>query len=80
VWRDVLLQSGRRRAQCAPAVFALRAPTVVNGVKSVVVNTKLREIEPMAFHFVREFAKDNDLQIVEACFLPPPKKSKTRFT
>ncbi|WP_308922673.1 DUF3579 domain-containing protein [Janthinobacterium sp. J1-1] len=46
-------------------------PTIVNGVKSVVVNTKLREIEPMAFHFVREFAKDNDLQIVEACFLPP---------
>jgi len=26
----------------------------------------------MAFHFVREFAKDNDLQIVEACFLPHP--------
>ncbi|MDX8123496.1 DUF3579 domain-containing protein [Janthinobacterium sp. LS2A] len=49
-------------------------PTVVNGVKSVVVNTKLREIEPMAFHFVREFAKDNDLQIVEACFLPPPEE------
>ncbi|MEG0881915.1 MAG: DUF3579 domain-containing protein, partial [Janthinobacterium sp.] len=34
----------------------------------------LREIEPMAFHFVREFAKDNDLQIVEACFLPPPEE------
>ncbi|MBC7858497.1 MAG: DUF3579 domain-containing protein [Burkholderiaceae bacterium] len=51
-------------------------PTVMNGVRSVVVNTKLKKLEPMAFNFVVEFAKDNDLQVIEACALPerePPK-------
>ena len=44
-------------------------PTVLGGVKSVVVNEGLRDIEPMAYHFVVNFAKDNDLQIVNACLL-----------
>lgn len=52
-------------------------PTVVNGVKSVVVNTKLRQLEPMAFNFVVEFARDNDLQTVDACFLPSPEERKS---
>lgn len=52
-------------------------PTVVNGVKSVVVNTKLRQLEPMAFNFVVEFARDNDLQTVDACFLPSPEDKKS---
>jgi hypothetical protein len=45
-------------------------PTVLGGVKSVVVNEELRDIEPLAYHFVVNFAKDNDLQIVDACLLP----------
>jgi len=45
-------------------------PTVVNGVKSVVVNGKLRDLEPLAYHFVISFAKDNDLQMVDACLVP----------
>lgn len=47
-------------------------PTMLNGVKAVVVNNALRQIEPLAYHFVRNFATDNDLQIVDACFLPLP--------
>ncbi|CAN7509031.1 DUF3579 domain-containing protein [Pseudoduganella sp. LjRoot289] len=47
-------------------------PTVINGAKSVVVSHTLRELEPMAYHFVVNFAKDNGLQIVDACFLPLP--------
>ncbi len=43
---------------------------MVNGVKSVVVNGKLRALEPLAYHFVISFAKDNDLQMVDACILP----------
>jgi len=49
-------------------------PTLLNGMKAVVVNEALREIEPLAYHFVVNFAKDNDLQIVDACLLPEPKK------
>ena len=51
-------------------------PTLINGVKSVVVNAKLRDLEPMAYHFVVQFAKDNDLQVVDACFLPYAEESK----
>ena len=45
-------------------------PTVVDGVKAVVVNRQLREVEPMAWDFVLNFAKDNDLQVSEN--LPVP--------
>jgi len=45
-------------------------PTVLGGVKSVVVNEELREVEPLAYQFVLDFAKDNDLQMVDACLLP----------
>lgn len=51
-------------------------PTVLGGVKSVVVNEELRELEPLAYHFVVNFAKDNDLQIIDACFLPEPDTKK----
>jgi hypothetical protein len=47
-------------------------PTVLNDVKAVVVNNDLQKIEPLAYHFVRNFAKDNDLQVIEACALPEP--------
>jgi len=45
-------------------------PTVMSGVKVVVVHTDLRETEPMAWDFVMQFARDNDLQVVEACLMP----------
>ncbi|MFL6672529.1 MAG: DUF3579 domain-containing protein [Massilia sp.] len=51
-------------------------PTVVNGVKAVVVNNALQKVEPLAWHFVVNFAKDNDLQVIDACFVPPPGESK----
>ncbi len=44
-------------------------PTRVNGIKCVVVNRQLRELEPMAWDFCLGFAKDNDLQMAEACLL-----------
>jgi len=45
-------------------------PTTLGGVKSVVVNEALREIEPMAWDFVMNFARDNDLQVHDGCLLP----------
>lgn len=53
-------------------------PTFVNNVKSIVVDEALRAHEPLAWKFVLDFARDNDLTIVEACMLPdepaPPGK------
>jgi hypothetical protein len=46
-------------------------PTVMNGVKCVIVSEALRGIEPMAWDFVMNFARDNELQIGEVCVLPP---------
>jgi len=45
-------------------------PRVVDGVKCVIVNEALRGIEPMAWDFAMNFARDNELQVVEACWLP----------
>ncbi len=47
-------------------------PTVLAGIKSVVVSEALRSVEPLAYHFVMDFAKDNDLQVIQACLLPDP--------
>lgn len=47
-------------------------PTLLEGIKSVVVSEDLRKIEPLAYHFVLNFAKDNDLRVVNACLLPDP--------
>lgn len=49
-------------------------PTTVGSVKAVIVNDALRDIEPMAWDFVVNFARDNDLQMGEVCTLPEPKR------
>jgi hypothetical protein len=54
----------------------LCVPRVINGVKCVIVNETLKDIEPMAWDFVMNFARDNRLQFVEACLVPElPKKA-----
>jgi hypothetical protein len=53
-------------------------PNTINGIKCVVVNTELREAEPMAWDFCMHFARDNDLQVVEACLMPDAAASSTR--
>ncbi len=40
-------------------------PTVNDGVKCVVVDEALRGVEPMAWDFVMNFARDNALQLIE---------------
>ena len=47
-------------------------PRVVDGVKCVMVNEALRGIEPMAWDFVMNFARDNDLQVLEIGAPPTP--------
>ena len=38
-------------------------PTVLDGVKVVIVHTDLKAAEPMAWDFVMNFARDNDLLV-----------------
>ena len=49
-------------------------PQLIEGVKCVIVNEALKDLEPMAWDFVMNFARDNNLQVAEACLLPdsPP--------
>ena len=54
----------------------LCVPRVINGIKCVIVSEALRDIEPMAWDFVMHFARDNELQLAEACLIPdagPPR-------
>ncbi len=41
-------------------------PNTLGGIKCVIVHMDLREPEPMAWDFVMNFARDNQLQIKEA--------------
>ena len=45
-------------------------PQVINEVKCVIVSDALKDLEPMAWDFVMNFARDNGLQVSEACLLP----------
>jgi uncharacterized protein DUF3579 len=47
------------RMQYSPYVF----PITSAGVKCVVVDARLKDIEPMAYHFLMNFAKDNELRV-----------------
>jgi hypothetical protein len=47
-------------------------PMTVGGVKCVVVDERLKDVEMMAFEFVMNFARDNELPVHEACLLPEP--------
>jgi Protein of unknown function (DUF3579) len=49
----------------------LCVPRLVNGVKCVIVSEALKDVEPMAWDFVMNFARDNRLQLAEACLVPP---------
>lgn len=40
-------------------------PKVIHGIRCVVVDDRLRELEPLAWKFVHDFAKDNALQTRE---------------
>jgi Protein of unknown function (DUF3579) len=49
---------GDHRMQYSPFVY----PVSANGVRCVVVDVRLEEIEPMAYRFLVNFAKDNELR------------------
>jgi hypothetical protein len=47
------------RMQYSPYVH----PVTSGGVKCVVVDIRLKDIEPMAYNFLLNFAKDNELEV-----------------
>jgi hypothetical protein len=44
----------------------LCVPRVIGSIKCVIVSEALRDVEPMAWDFVMNFAHDNELTVVEA--------------
>ena len=59
-----------RHLQYSPYV----QPALIEGVRSVLVDARLYALEPMAYHFLQSFARDNDLRVIEACVLQQYKK------
>jgi hypothetical protein len=45
-------------------------PRAIDGVKCVIVSEALQALEPMAWDFVMNFARDNGLPVAEICLLP----------
>jgi hypothetical protein len=45
-------------------------PQTLDGVRCVLVSEALKDIEPMAWDFVMNFARDNGLPVSEVCMLP----------
>ena len=64
---------GRQAGQQHLAYSPYCLPITISNVKCVVVDERLRDLEPMAMNFVLNFAKDNDLQVLDACLIPDPK-------
>ena len=54
-----------RHLQYSPYV----QPALIEGVRSVMVDARLYALEPMAYHFLYSFARDNDLRVIQACVL-----------
>ena len=52
---------GDHRMQYSPYVYPISA----SGLRCVVVDMRLEELEPMAYRFVLSFAKDNELRTRE---------------
>jgi len=48
-------------------------PITSNGIRCVVVDSRLEEIEPMAYRFLLSFAKDNELKVRPG---RPPERTK----
>lgn len=47
-------------------------PLTVDGIKCVVVDTRLQQIAPQAYHFLMGFARDNELQTRPGRRIPRP--------
>lgn len=69
-------EPGARTANAHLGYSRYVRPTLLEGIKSVVVDAELRRIEPLAYHFVLNFARDNDLRVIDACILPEPGQAK----
>src|SRR3954470_19229771 len=50
---------GDHRMQYSPFVH----PVTASGVRCVVVDVRLEQVEPMAYRFLLSFAKDNELRV-----------------
>jgi hypothetical protein len=48
-------------------------PMHVDGIRSVVVDHRLRELEPLAWKFVCDFAQSNNLKTSECVDADPPR-------
>ena len=73
-WRAFAVAVSAWRRVRTSVTRPLCVPSVIDGVRSVIVSEELRTIEPMAWDFVVNFARDNDLQTVrpaEAEPVPP---------
>ncbi len=49
-------------------------PIMLEGVQYAMIDEKIKELEPLAFEFLINFAKDNNLPVLEGCDIQEQKK------
>ena len=52
-------------------------PTTLNGIKCVIVDKELQQAQPATYAFVMGFARENDLQVLDAAQLKAENQPKT---
>ena len=52
-------------------------PALIEGVRSVLVDRRIHALEPLAYFFLRDFARDNDLRVIDDCVLPAMYQAST---
>ncbi len=58
-------------SECKLQYSPFVGPSDYNGEKAVIVDSRLKEVEPNVYRFVLDFANDNDLQIIDGvCPIP----------
>jgi len=64
-FRPGAAQSGRGGIASYIGYSPYCVPQTIDGIRSVLVSDALRGIEPMAWDFVMNFARDNGLKVIE---------------
>ncbi|MCL6641140.1 MAG: bifunctional ornithine acetyltransferase/N-acetylglutamate synthase [Candidatus Rokubacteria bacterium] len=72
---EAILTTDTRPKEAAVKLEVGGRPVTIGGIKCVVVDERLKDIEAMAFNFVMNFARDNGLPVYEGCSLPGPEQT-----
>lgn len=52
-----------------PIYSPYATPVIFNGIQCAMIDERIKELEPLVFDFLINFAKDNNLTVSEGCYI-----------